>query len=307
MQQQTGTILSVVVPLYNEESNFSSLLQSLKELETNLPAVKFEFIFVDDGSTDRTYELASAAAKTANITALKLARNYGSHAAIAAGFLQANGNCALFIAGDMQDPPELISEMLEAWQQGYKIVWAARSKVEGKSLSGTFFSNFYWHLFNLAVDHPVVAGGVDFALIDRTALLALKEQAQAAIPIFAQITETGYPAKTIRYVKRERAGGKSGWTLKKKFALVFQTLSFSTKPFRLFCLAGMLLTGFSLIYAQFASSSPALTISGHIFILALFGLAILLMEYLGLRRRASNSIPRFQIERIADRGHERAL
>lgn len=302
------TLLSVVVPLFNEEGNLEPLFARLKEIEHLLAPTRFEFVFVDDGSRDRTFALASEICqKHDNVTVLKFARNYGSHAAIAAGLAASNGDCALFIAGDLQDPPALIEKMLDSWKRGAKIVWAARTIVEKQPFKDRFFSLCYWSLFNLAVEHPVPSGGIDFFLIDRTVVNILRPQAQLNMPIFAQVTETGFAPEVIMYTKAARAAGKSGWTLKKKFGLIFQTLLFSAKPLKLLCLSAIALVIFSLILsvvvvAQFPLAPSILaTLIGslllsHLCMIALFSSIMMLSLHLELRLRGIERTPRFVVE-----------
>jgi polyisoprenyl-phosphate glycosyltransferase len=224
-------LLSVVVPLFNEEDNLQALFARFKEIETQLPNVEFEFIFVDDGSGDNTFSIASSLCKQhPNITVLKFERNYGSHPAIAAGFAASRGDCVIFIAGDLQDPPALIGEMIDRWRNGSKIVWAARTVVQNQPFKDMMFSILYWGFFNVSVRHPVPARGVDFFLVDKSVVDSIRPNAQKEEPIFAQITETGLPSSVVHYAKQARAAGKSGWTLKKKLDLVFQTLIYSPLP-----------------------------------------------------------------------------
>ncbi len=313
-QQDRGTVLSVVVPLFNEEENLPRIFAALQELSGNNKSITLELVLVDDGSKDATFKVAKHLASThANVTAVKFARNYGSHAAIAAGLSLSTGDCALFIAGDMQDPPSLVVEMLDAWRDGYKIVWAARTTVEGKARTSEFFSTLYWEFFNASVDNSVVAGGVDFALIDRDVVEILRDQCHLLEPIFAQITDTGFAAKTIRYTKKMRAAGKSGWTLKKKFGLVFQTLFCSAKFFRTVCVSAVALALVSLVFclvtAYQAMTAAQVTIiplaialiavlSLHALFVIHFSLMLLLVEYISIRLRAPNSTPRFRIEKV---------
>lgn len=313
---ERSTLLSVVVPLFNEEENLPRIFAALQELAQRLDSVKLELVLVDDGSRDGTFRVANELAGAhENITAIKFARNYGSHAAIAAGMTFAKGDCALFIAGDMQDPPSLITEMLEAWRDGYKIVWAARTTVEGKSRTSEFFSTLYWDFFNASVNNPVVAGGVDFALVDRSVVEILRGQCHLPEPIFAQITDSGFAQKTIRYTKQMRAGGKSGWTLQKKFGLVFQTVFCSAKFFRTICIGAALMALVSLLVALTAAimllgqTSPitmavalASIVLFHSLIIIHFGVLVFVVEYLSIRLRVPNSTPRFCIERVVPAG-----
>lgn len=234
--------LSVVVPLFNEAENLPKLVEAFTKLKDSLKPVNMELIFVEDGSADNTFELAAQVAREIPwITTVKFARNYGSHAAVAAGLSECQGHCAVFMAADFQDPPELIPKMLEAWRNGYKLVWAAHSN-EGSGGSG-LFSVLYHKLFNYVVSVPVVEGGVDFALVDRDVINIVKSRAQIAEPLFAQVTDTGYASTVIRYQKPKRQAGKSGWTMRKKIVMAFLTLSYSLDALRWLLCASMILIG----------------------------------------------------------------
>lgn len=319
MPSEKSTKLSIVIPLFNEAENLQGLISALQELAGKLEPVELEFILVDDGSRDGTFDVASRIAReNKNVTLLKFARNYGSHAALAAGFTYATGDCAMFMAGDMQDPPGLITEMLDAWRTGAKIVWAARTKVQGQPLKDEMFSKAYWFLFNLAVDYPVAAGGVDFALIDKSVVDIITKQSQIQHPIFAQIVQTGFPSKTIYYLKQKRQGGKSGWTMKKKIGLVMQTLFFSPRPFRIGCYITIAICVLSAILftatLAVAIGDPLLkglavatAIVVHLIVIAQFKLMLMLSENVNIYLSHLNQMPRYHIEEVITRATTAAV
>lgn len=293
----------MVIPLFNEQGNISRLFERLDEVSRALDRVDVEYVLVDDGSRDDTFAQATEIARgRKGVTVLRLARNYGSHAAIAAGLSNSHGDCALFIAGDLQDPPQIIPGMLAKWRSGSKVVWAARTMVQDQPFKDKFFSQCYWNLFNFTVDYPVPSGGVDFALMDRLVVEAIKKQAHLRVPIFAQITDTGFPHAVVSYTKNARASGKSGWTLSKKFGLVFQTLSCSVKPLRkiafvasLFSLAS--LVSFSL-WLSFDDRALLWTSIFSLLLVFLSGAVFLLMltEHIHLRLKGMEGSPRFVIQ-----------
>ena len=163
-----STLLSVVVPLFNEESNIAALQTRLQQIEQQLSPVKLEIIFVDDCSQDKTASLISDLChRHDNLRLIRFAKNSGSHAAIMAGVAASSGDCVMFLAGDLQDPPEIIPEMMEKWRNGNSIVWAVRAAVIGRKRQDSFFSSLYWLLVHYLTDLPIPAQGVDFFLIDR--------------------------------------------------------------------------------------------------------------------------------------------
>ncbi len=226
-------LLSIVIPLFNEQSTLERLFVRLAEISAELRPTNVEFIFVDDHSVDGTFDVAQKLCqKHDNIKLIRLAQNSGSHAAICAGLSAASGDCAIFMAGDMQDPPELITEMISRWQNGDKIVWAARTVVEGQAGQDKAFSSLYWLIVHYLSGVHLPQGGVDFALMDRAVINFVVERWNKQTPIFLLIAESGLRSSVIFYKKAPRAGGKSGWTLKKKLRLAVQTLIYSFKPLR---------------------------------------------------------------------------
>ncbi len=239
MRAEQATILTIVIPLYNEESNIKGLFVRLKQLEERLRPVGLEIVFVDDCSQDQTVNLVKELCRqNENVRLISFAKNSGSHAAIMAGVVASNGDCVMFIAGDLQDPPEIIPELLEKWRAGDSIVWAARTEVLGQKRQDTFFSSMYWLMVHHLNHLPIPKTGVDFFLIDRKVVEAIAPRHDCNIPYFQIVAETGFKTGIVYYSKANRGGGKSGWTLKKKLLLVLDTLLFSPVPLRAFTALG---------------------------------------------------------------------
>jgi dolichol-phosphate mannosyltransferase len=296
-------LLSVVIPLFNERDNIRALIEELENVGQQLSSIDIEYLLVDDGSTDDTFAIAKEIASLrSDAKVIRFARNYGHHAAIAAGLAQAAGDCAVFIAGDLQDPPSVIPEMLSQWRAGFKIVFAARKYVEKQPFWEWFFSRCFWLVFNLGTEHKLPAAGVDFALLDRTVVDIIKRQAHARIPTFTHIVETGFPYAIVKYVKRPRASGTSGWTLPKKFAYAFHTIYNSMQLFRMFSVAIALLCLFSASVFLLAVRrlhldwALAVDVIGlHLVLLGLLVLVLLLAEHLNLRLKSIEGTPRFVV------------
>jgi dolichol-phosphate mannosyltransferase len=299
-------LLSVVVPLFNEQDNLQLLLKELDAVAQELSDITFEYILVDDGSADNTFAVAKELADThAGITVLRFAKNYGMHAAIAAGLSAAKGDCAVFIAGDRQDPPSLIPQMLTQWRSGFKIIFAARTYVQEQPFSERFFSQCFWYLFNLLAAYPLPTRGVDFAMMDRIVVNVLKAQAHLRIPIFSHLVETGFPCAVVPYVKRARPAGTTGWSLDKKFAYAFQTIYNSIKVFRIISALAGLLCLVSLV--SFWMSNRELHLGRalgvevlclHLAILAMIVLILMLAEHINLRLKGLELMPRFIVSEV---------
>ena len=309
MMSKNAPLLSIVIPLFNEASNIEVLFERIKQLESKLVnqvsnPFRVEIIFVDDGSRDGCFAKASnIAGFDPTVRLLRFANNAGSHAAIMAGMQEARGDCAIFLAGDLQDPPELIVDMLTDWQKGMGIVWAARTSIEGQKNKDRWFSTTYWRLVNFITGMKLPDGGVDFFLIDRQVINIITAQAHRHAPIFLLVAETGFPATVIFYKKAQRQGGKSGWTLKKKLMLIFETMLFSFKPIRVMSLLGLAVTAFGVMAAL---TLAALSLTGTIVhfslpiidaVAIIGGLQMIMIgltgEYFNLTLKATRNVPRF--------------
>lgn len=142
--------LSIVIPVFNEEAVIPALVERLRGLTERLAPLMTEIILVDDHSSDRSPDLLRELSRQdPRFRHCRLAKNSGSHVAILAGLAQAQGESAVFLAADLQDPPELILQMLELWRSGKHVVWAVREEREGVSKVDVFLSNAFYRLLNL--------------------------------------------------------------------------------------------------------------------------------------------------------------
>ncbi len=249
MQTPGNILLSIVVPLFNEESNLKSLFARLKQAEARIAPTRLEIIFVDDCSQDNTSGLVKQICSThENVRLIRFAKNSGSHAAIIAGIVASKGDCVMFMAGDLQDPPELIPEMLKSWSAGNYIVWAARTQTFGQERRDSLFASLYWWMVNQQTHNALPKSGVDFFLIDRQVVDAIAPQHNCKVPAFLMVAETGFKSAIVSYTKADRAGGKSGWTLKKKLALVLETALFSPMPLRAVSAGGAVISAAAILF-----------------------------------------------------------
>lgn len=242
--------LSVITPAYNEEENLPELYVRLRQVLEGLE-VDWEWLVVDDHSRDRTFQRAELLALSdPRVAVLRLSRNCGSHAALTCGLHHASGDCAVVLAADLQDPPEVIPQLLEQWRQGQQVVWAVRASRAGESKSTTTFARLYYQIMRKVVglkDMP--ASGADFFLMDRVVLDNFKRLHEENASILALISWMGFRQGYIDYHKAPRKHGRSGWTLQKKLKLVVDSVaSFSYLPLRLMSYAGMVMAVLGFIY-----------------------------------------------------------
>lgn len=242
--------LSIVVPVYYNELNLPDTVPQLLALQEKLPGFTLQLIFVDDGSGDRSYEILMDFYQKypQNIKVVKLTRNFGSMAAIQAGFLHADGDCVGVIAADLQDPPELFVEMISFWEKGIKAVFAVREDRE-EPISQKLFANTYYALVRKYAIPNYPVGGFDFLLIDKQVVQEVNRIQEKNTNLMSLIFWLGFKPVFIPYVRRSRKKGKSRWTFKKKSKLFIDTfVSFSYAPIQFLSGLGFLVAAASFLY-----------------------------------------------------------
>lgn len=239
--------LSVVIPLLNEQENLRKLHAQLKEALSPL-GFELEIIFVDDGSTDNSATiLREIAAEDANVHALILSRNFGHEAASTAGLDAATGDAVVLMDADLQDPPEIIPRMIEAWKAGAQIVLAVRRMRHGESLWKKVTSWLFYRIFNYISDIPFPKDAGDFRLIDAKVLGVLKQMREQDRFVRGLVAWTGFETARIEYDRPARHAGRTKYNPIKLFFLSLDAaVGFSTKPLRLATVLGFVVTIISL-------------------------------------------------------------
>lgn len=241
--------LSIVIPVYNEEAVLPALHERLCSFVERLSPLVTEIILVDDHSSDGSAQiLRQFHENNPMFRYTRLAKNCGSHVAVLAGLARARGQCAVFLAADLQDPPELIAQMIDLWRSGNHVVWAVREQREGVSALDVLLANSFYWLLNLLGEVNLPPRGSDFALLDRKAIDALLQSAGSDVSLGGEIARLGFSSEQITYTKERRASGNSKWTLKKKLKAVADAfVSFSYAPLRAMSYLGIIcsLLGFS--------------------------------------------------------------
>ena len=246
-------LFSVVVPIYYNELNLPNTIPQLLDLASIRPNYQLELIFVDDGSGDQSLKILIdyQARYPEIIKIVKLTRNFGSMAAIQAGFLVAKGDCVGMISADLQDPPELFQEMLDYWEKGAKAVFAIRQGREEPFLQRQFSTSYYSFIRRFAIpDYP--NGGFDFFVIDRQIVDELNRIKEKNTNLMTLIFWLGFKPIMIPYKRRARIKGKSRWTISKKIKLFVDTfVAFSFFPIRILSIIGILVAISSFLYGAF--------------------------------------------------------
>lgn len=223
--------LSIVIPVYFNEDNLIPLYEDIKKKIIDVIDYDYEIVMVNDGSKDNSYDvMLSLAEQDKNIKCISLSRNFGSHAAILCGLANCTGDCAAVKAADLQEPTELILEMVDSWKQGNNVVLAVRSdRQEGKEQ--TMFANLYYWLTRKTALPEMPQGGFDVYLLDKKVISVLMQLDEKNSALTGQILWSGFKTSKVYYTRLKREIGTSRWTLKKKIRLVSDTLfSFSTLP-----------------------------------------------------------------------------
>lgn len=299
--------LSIIVPVYFNELNLIDLYDDLSKNVLG-KLCSYEIVFVDDGSKDKSYEIASGIAmRDPNVKVLKLSRNFGSHAAILAGLSNCTGDCAVIKAADLQEPSSMILDMYKKWEAGNKVVLAVREEREDSKIQ-KFISNQYYKIMQKVALPNMPAGGFDCFLIDRKVIEVLMLMDEKNTSLMMQVLWCGFTTDTVYYTRLKRKKGKSKWTFSKKIKLFIDSLlSFSYFPIRMISVLGIafsLISFLSLIYLIYSKLSGAIEVSGWttLMVVILFSNGIIMTmlgiigEYLWRTFDASRKRPVFIVE-----------
>ncbi len=233
--------VSIVVPFLNEETNLPVLYERICAILNSRPE-SFEIIFVDDGSSDGSPAWVSQTATAdARVRLLQLSRNFGHQIAITAGMDHARGAAVVIMDADLQDPPEVIPDLLDSWQQGHEVVYAVRRSRAGESWSKRFLAASFYKVFHslVKIDMPLDAG--DFRLVDRQVVDALKEIRELHRFVRGLTCWVGYRQAAVEYDRAARHAGSTKYPVWKSAALAWDGMtSFSGAPLRWVTLGGVL-------------------------------------------------------------------
>lgn len=244
-----GPLLSLIVPVLNEEEVIPLFLEAVGKVLGDID-MNYEIVFVDDGSTDATATVVAAAAKRdKRVKLVRLSRNFGKEAALCAGFTHAKGDAVVPMDVDLQDPPELLTQMVAKWKKGAKVVCAIRQSRASDGWFKRFSSGWFYRVFNWVSGVPLVENGGDYRLLDRqvvNALMALPERTRFLKGLYGWV---GFETAVVPFTRPVRAAGVTRWNYWKLWNYGLEGLfSFSTLPLRVWTYFGGLiaLSGFGL-------------------------------------------------------------
>ena len=246
-------IVTILVPAYNEEAVLNMLYDRLSKLMNSMSNYNFEILFINDGSTDNTLSIIKSLRQKDNrICYLNLSRNFGKETAMIAGLDYAKGDCVVIIDADLQDPPELIPQMLAFWEEGYDDVYAKRRSRKGETWLKKFTSKMYYKTLQSVTTIKIQRDTGDFRLLDRRCVEALKQFRESERYTKGMFSWIGYNKKEILYDRDPRAAGNTKWNYKKLFNLSIDGLtSFTTAPLRWSAIIGILISLVGFLYMLF--------------------------------------------------------
>lgn len=233
--------ISIVIPVYQNELNIAPTYQALTSELSKAAHVDFELVFVNDGSTDYSWEelLKVHNADPEHVTLINLVRNFGQVPAMLAGFANASGDCVVAMSADLQDPPAVVLQMVEEWQRGHKLVIATRESRRDSFLNKVTSKLFYRMMRKFALPNMPL-GGFDFFLIDRSIVKLLLRMDERNRFLQGQILWLGHRPKFIHYERRKRELGRSQWSLSRKVKYFIDGfVAYSFFPIRLVSVAGI--------------------------------------------------------------------
>jgi glycosyltransferase involved in cell wall biosynthesis len=242
--------ISVVVPCYNEEEVLAELHRRLLGVLERVGIPEIQVVLVDDGSKDRTWPIIhELALKDGRIRGVRLSRNFGHQIALTSGLDRATGEVILIIDADLQDPPELLPEMLALWRDGNDVVYGVRRRREGESPSKRFFAFAFYRVLSRITGVHIPADTGDFRLMSHRALTALLLLRERHRFVRGMVSWIGFRQCPIPYDRPQRFAGETKYPFRKSLKLAFDAItSFSTQPLRLASYLGLGVSGFAFIY-----------------------------------------------------------
>ena len=227
--------VSVVIPMYYEEEVANECYNRTKKVLNSLKNYDHEIIFINDGSKDKTLPiLKEIASKDENVKVVSFSRNFGHQAAVTAGLKFVTGDCILIIDSDMQDPPELLVDMLKLWEDGNEVIYAKRKTRKGESKFKLMTAKMFYKVLNGLSDVDIPKDTGDFRLVDRKIVDVINSMPEHNKFLRGLFSWVGFKQAPIEYERQERFAGKTKYPLKKMLKLASDgIISFSTKPLKI--------------------------------------------------------------------------
>ena len=310
MEQEKKKLITILVPAYNEQEVLHLLYDRLVKLMNENTGYDFEILLVNDGSKDKTFEIMQELReKDKRFCYLNLSRNFGKETAMIAGLDYCKGDAVVIIDADLQDPPELIPEMIKYWEEGYDDVYAKRKSREGETWLKKFTSKMYYKVLQGFTRIEIQKDTGDFRLLDRRCVEALKSMRENQRYTKGLFSIIGYNKKEILYDRDPRAAGQTKWNYGRLIDLSIDGItSFTPSPLRWAAILGVMISGVAFIYMIYIiikTLATGIDVPGYaslmVVILFLGGIQLIFLgiigEYLGRTFNESKHRPLYFIER----------
>lgn len=242
--------VSILIPAYNEEEVLYTLYDRLENVINKLNNYEFEVLLINDGSKDNTLSILRELRKRdKRMCYINLSRNYGKETAMIAGLDYVTGDCCIILDADLQDPPELIEEMLKYWEQGYDDVYAKRKSRAGESFMKKFTSSLFYKMLQKSTRIPIQKNTGDFRLLDRRCVDALRKFRESERYTKGMFSWIGFNKKEILFDRDPRVAGSTKWNYWKLIDLAIEGItSFTTKPLRISSFLGVIISFCAFVY-----------------------------------------------------------
>lgn len=227
--------ITILIPAYNEEESLGALYERISKIMNSMTNYEFELLFVNDGSRDKTLSMIKELrAYDSRVCYVDFSRNFGKEIAMIAGLDYTTGDCVIIMDADLQDPPELIPQMVELWEQGYDDVYAKRKSRAGETWLKKFTSKMYYKVLQSLTNVEIQKDTGDFRLLDRRCINALRRMRESGRCSKSMFSWIGYNKKEILYDRDPRFAGQTKWNYKKLIDLAIDGItSFTTSPLRI--------------------------------------------------------------------------
>lgn len=245
--------ITILVPAYNEEEVLPSFKEALLPITNNFHQYQFEFLFINDGSSDGTAEILEQYSKEdTRVKYIELSRNFGKELAMLAGFDYATGDAVIIMDADLQHPPKMLGELIHWWEEGYEDVFAVRKEKAEKNPFKRWASNTYYAILQRLSSYDVQRGAGDFRLLDRKCIEALKDLRENERNTKGMYAYIGFRKKAVEYEESERAAGNTKWEFSQLLKLAIDGItSYSTIPLRMWSIIGLIISILSFVYLAY--------------------------------------------------------
>lgn len=281
--------VTILTPVYNEEASLPLYEKAVKETLFSLEDYDFEVLFIDDGSSDRSWDIISdMCVRNPQFRGIRLSRNFGSHIAISAGFFHSERDAVVILPCDLQDPPEVVPEFLAKWKQGALIVWGHRRSREDSVWKMLASKMFFKLISRFAMPKGSKFTTGSFLLVDRRVANCIRQMKEHNRITFALVAWTGFDQEVVYYDRKERVAGTSGWGFSGMLKAMYDTfVGFSYMPIRLITLTGVTIFLMAIPYSAYlvynwATGDPLPGWTGQVLAMTVFfGVQFLLLGIIG--------------------------